>query len=120
MLPQQGLVETEVLRRILLMTELPFAANACDIAGFFHEMSESRLCAHERAEVQVIAHIVFARHELHAGGRAQWLRMTVFKAHARGGETIEMRRLIRFAPILGHALVAEVIGHDENDIRLRQ
>lgn len=116
LLPEAGLVEPEVLRRIDLMPELPFAANSGGIARVLHEMPEGCLRAQQRAKVDVVPHVVAPRHELHPRRRAKRLHVAVFKTHTVGGEFVDDGRLIRLAAVRGDALVAEVIDHDEDDV----
>src|SRR5687768_7294887 len=42
--------------------------------------------------------------------------MTMFKAHARRGEPVEMWRLIRLAAVRRHGFITKIIRHDENDV----
>ena len=70
----------------------------------------------EQAEFEVISDIGNPGHQLHAGGSAERLDVAIFKAHAGGGEAVEVRGLVGLAAVGRHAFVAEIVGHDEDDI----
>jgi len=116
LLPEQGFVKAEVLGGIRFFAELPFAADSGGVTGLFEEVRKGGLAAEQGAEVEVVVEVVATRHELHPGGRAERLRMAVFKAQTVRCEPVEMRGLVRLAAIGGDAFVAKVIGHDEYDI----
>ena len=115
-LPEKRFIETEMLRQILLVTELPFAANACGVARLLEQVRERGRVPIEQTKFDVVSNIVDAGHQLRARGRAERLHMTVLKAHPRRGEPIEVRRLIGFATVRRHGFVPKIIRHDENDI----
>ena len=65
-LPQAGLVETEVLGGISLLAQLPFAGYAGCVAALLQQMSKRCLVPVQDPEPHVITHVVDARHDLHA------------------------------------------------------
>jgi hypothetical protein len=44
--------------------------------------------------------------------------MAVLETNAFGGQPVEVRSLIGFAAVGGDAFITEIVGHDENHIRL--
>lgn len=81
-------------------------------------MTKRRLGANERAEIEIVSDVVTSRHELHACGSPKRLHMELLEAHAVCREPVEMRGLVGLSAIRGHAFVAEITGHDEDDVRL--
>ncbi len=80
--------------RILLPPQLPLAADPSDVAGFFQQVREGRRRARQGTEVQLIADIVEAGHELHPGRRAQRLHVAMLEAHAGSCQAVQVRRLV--------------------------
>src|SRR5688572_5674012 len=107
-----------MLWQILRLSQLPLAADPGGVTGFFQQMGERGRLGLEQSEFDVISNIVDARHQLRARRRAKRLDVAVFESHAGGGEPIEMRSLIRLPAVRRDALVTEVIGHDQHDVRL--
>jgi hypothetical protein len=65
-LPQTGFIKPEMLRRIDFLAQLPLPSNAGGITGFFEQVSECGLRTVQHAELDVVAHIVDACHDLDA------------------------------------------------------
>ena len=115
--PEAMLVEAEVPgQRGVLGSKLPFPGNAGGVTRPAKDMAESGLRFVERAEVHIVPHVRHASHQLGARRRAIRLGIAVLKAHALARQSVQIRRAIRLAAIGPDALVAEVIGEDDDDV----
>ena len=63
-----------------------------------------------------IAEIVPARHDLNPGGGAQGLGITMFETHTCLRQLVQNRRFVRLAAVTTETFIAEIVGHDENDV----
>lgn len=100
------------------VAELPLADDGRGIAGLFEDVSERRLLGIEQPEANIVPDIVLPGHELDSGRRAERLHIAVIEANPGRSEPIQVRRPVRLASVGAHAFIAEVIGHDEDDVRL--
>ena len=116
MLPEAGLLEAKMLRRVFILSELPFARDRGRVSGFFQLMGKGGLSSIQPAELDVVADIVLSGHEFYPGGRADRVRKTVGEAHALRRQLVEVGGLAGFAAVGRQGLVAHVIGHDEDDV----
>ena len=81
--------------------------------------SPKRLLARiQDAEVSVVAEVVLPRHDLDPRRRAQRLRITMIEPHPRPRQLVQHRRLILLAAIAPKALIADIVGHDQHNVRL--
>lgn len=79
-------------------------------------MPEGVLFGMKGSKFSIISKIVLSGHDLDARGSAQRLGVAVREPDSGLGEFIKMRRLIGEAAVAAQALVAEVIGHYQNDV----
>ena len=117
-LPEAGFVEAEALRQIFVAAELPLAGDGGGVAGFLEQVAERGGLRLHAAELDVVAGVRHAGHEADAGGRAEGLNVAAFEAHAGGGEGVEVGRFVGLAAVGAERFVAEVVGHDEDDVWL--
>ena len=117
-LPQAILVEAEMPRPLVTVTQLPLARDARRIARRFEQVSKRLLRRVEVAEAGVVPLVAQARHQGHAGGRAERLHVALFKTHAGRGEPVHHGRLVALAAVSRDTFVAEVIDQDQHDVRL--
>ena len=85
--------------------------------AFFNTWAKVRRLGVQQPKANVIAVVVNAGHDLHARRRANRLRMTMRKPQPAPGHLIQHRRRITGPPIGPNALVADVVGKYEYDIR---
>ena len=115
-LPEAGLLEAKMLRRVFILSELPFARDRGRVSGFFQLMGKGGLSSIQPAELDVVTDIVLSGHEFHPGGGADRVGKTVGEAHTLRRQLVEVGRLAGFAAVGRQGLVAHVIGHDEDDV----
>jgi hypothetical protein len=116
-LPEAVLVEPEVLGPVEPAAELPLAGDPRRVPGLLEEVGEGDRVRLEPAEPGVVADVVLPGHELHPGRGAQRLDVAVLEPHPAGGQPVQVRRLVRGAAVTPQALVPEVVGQDEHDVR---
>ena len=97
----------------------PLVADARGVPGRLEQVPERRLLPEQCAEVEIVADVVPARHQRHPGGRAERLHWHCSRPEPDRGQPVEVRGLVRLAAVRRDALVAEVIGHDEDEVRFR-
>lgn len=68
------------------------------------------------SKICVVAEVILTGHNFNSRRRTERLRIAVFEPHTLLGQTIENRRLIRCAAVTAETLIADVIGHNQNDI----
>jgi hypothetical protein len=79
-------------------------------------MAKSSLASVQEAKANIISNIIDPGHQLNARGSAKWLRIAVFEPHSIRGQAIYYWSPVRTASIGPNGFVAQVIGHDQNDI----
>ena len=125
-LPQARLIETGFLRPRPLPTEawlvvlgsqqLPLAGHRSPVAAFLHVLADRLLAAVEDREGRVVADVREAGHQLDPTGSAQRLRVTVAKSQALPGKPVNVRRLVLPAAVAPEALVADIVGHNQDHV----
>ena len=115
-LPEAGLIKSEVLGRIDLLAQLPLPYDAGGIPFLFKKMGKGGLLAVQYSKLNIVSEIGHPRHDFYPGWRAQRLRVAMSKACPGAGEFIEVGCLERSAPIGPNALIAHVIRHDEDEV----
>ena len=63
MLPEAGLFKPEVLRRVLLLSQLPLAGDAGCISSSLQLVRKGCLASIKEAKFDVVAHVVLPRHD---------------------------------------------------------
>ncbi len=96
--------------------QLPLARHGRGVALGFEVIGECRFALRENAKVDVIKHVRFSGHQIHATGRAQRSRVAVIEAYALGREPIEARGREFFAPVGAETFIPDIIRHDEDDV----
>ncbi len=96
--------------------ELPLARDARGVARLAKDVPERLLLRVEDAPAVVAAEAVPPGHDQQARRRAQRRAVGVLEARPPGGELVQDRRPVRRAPVAAEALVAQVVGHDQQDV----
>jgi hypothetical protein len=117
-LPEAGFIKPEVLGRIDLLAQLPLPHNASGIPLLFKQVGKGGLFAVQYSKLNIVSEIGHPRHYFYPGWRAQRLRVAMSKACPGASEFIEVGCLERSAPIGPDALIAHVIGHNEDEVCL--
>ena len=81
MLPKTGFFESEMLRRVGLIAQLPFTGDTGGIARCFELMSKGGLTTIKHAKLYIVPYIVLPGHDLRSGGCTDWIGEAVGKAH---------------------------------------
>jgi len=100
----------------IVAVQLPFAGDAGGVPGLFHHMSERLFTGINDAEGGPVPEIIFARHDLHAGGGAERLGIAMLKPDAGTGKAVEHRGWVGGSPVAAKTFVAQIIGHDQENI----
>ena len=126
-LPEAMLIETGVAGQgpfsakplgVVFGTEqLPLARNECLVAGCLKTVPDGSLIPVEHGEGRVVPRIGQTGHQLDAAGRAERLRVAVVEPHPAVGHPVDVRRAVLLAAVAAEALVADIVGHDEDDVR---
>jgi hypothetical protein len=117
-LPEVRFIETEPLRQVLGRAELPLARDAGGVAGLLQQMGERGDLRIDQPKLDVIAHIVDRGHQLDPGRCTQGRGVGMLETQAGRGEPVQVRRLIRLPAVGRDAFIAEIVGHDQDDIGL--
>ena len=70
MLPEAGLIKTEMLGRVCFFAKLPLPHDAGGIACLFEQMGKGGLFAVQYSKAYIVSKIGHARHDLNPRGRA--------------------------------------------------
>jgi hypothetical protein len=119
-------VEAAVLRPVLPigMAEVPLAHHVGLVAGLFEGLGERALVDRQAVAVaredherlKAVTDRITARHQCGAGRGAHRHAVEGLASRARSRELVEIRRL-DLAAAIAEVGVAEIVGHDEDDVR---
>ena len=98
--------------------KLPLACDCRGISRLLKEVSYRALVGAEDGECCVVSDVGEPRHELDATGRTERLRVAMLKAKALACQSVEVRCPVLPAAVGAEALEADIVSHDENDVRL--
>src|SRR5262249_29438542 len=99
-------------------TELPLAGNARRVASVLQQIGKRRRLRIEQAKLDIVASVRHSRHQLRARWRAHWLNLATIESDTGRSELVEVRCLVRRTAVAAERFIAEVVGHDQNDVRL--
>ena len=99
LLPQAGLIEAKMLRRILIIAQLPFAGNRGRIACLFQLVRKGNLGAVQLTEISEIAFVIEARHYFDTRRRAKRIGEALIKTDTFISEFINVRRAVIFTAV---------------------
>ena len=129
--PYGPVVEAMFFQRVRLdaeVVDLPLAGDGCGVAGGFHHLRKRVVLGPVEVtdtparDVPVVhpagAPGVLAGEQRGTGWRALRHRPRVVKLEAAIGQAVDVRRLNVVRAIAGDPVLAEVVHHDEQDVRL--
>ena len=105
---------------IIQAVKLPLARNHGLVAGLLHHVTEGLVIRIQVAEMRVISEVVLPRHQLNPRGRADRSGKAVLEASALSGKRVDARRLVVLRSVAAKGLPANIVSHDENDVRFFQ
>ena len=118
-LGEAPLVESEFADHLARPPELPFSHHGRRIAGLSGQMGERVLVVVHVTEIDVVAVVVNARHQLHARWSAERCRVHVFVTDGPFGQRIEMRWPVTGASVASETFGAHVVGQYQDDVGAR-
>ena len=118
-------IEAAVLRPEFLVgvTQVPFADHVGRITGFLQRLGQRPFVGRQAVAVvgedhqrlQAVAHRIAAGHQGRAGRGAHGHAVEVFEPHTLVRELVDVRGL-DVAAAIAEVGIAEVVGHDEDDV----
>ena len=129
-MPEQILVESRIgashprppsLRRPgvvhrIIAVQLPFPGDQRPVARLLHQMAEGPLLFRQDSEALPVAVLEAARHQLHAGVRAERLGIGVVETNPLTGQAVQHRRRVGVAAVGAQGFVAQIVRQDQDDV----
>ena len=80
-------------------------------------MTECSVFGVQVAKVRVVSEVVLSRHQFDTTGGADWSRITMRESDPICRQCIDIGCLVVFASVAPKRFPADVISHDQDDIR---
>ena len=104
------------LRDTTIAVQLPFPGDQRPVARLLHEMAEGPLPFRQDSEALPVAVLVAARHQLHAGVRAERLGIGVVEMNPLTGQAVQHRRRVGAPSVGSQGFVAQIVRQDQDDV----
>ena len=98
--------------------KLPLSGNRRIVASGLEQMGECFLTGVQIGKVRVVPKVVLACHQFHSGCRADRRRVTMIELDTFRRQRVKIGRLVVLSAVAPESFPADIIGHDQNDVRL--
>ena len=112
-------VESEFADHFARPSELPFSHHGRRVSGLSGQMGERVVVVVHVSEIDIVAVVVDARHQLHARRGAERCRVHVFVADGPFGQRIEVRSVVTGASVASETFGSHVVGQYQDDVGAR-